>query len=223
MIKMWGLLLTVIIFYFCLNLRNVKYVGKLPSVMTTGIAVIFILKFFGLDYISYNESASYITLMLGPATIALAYPLVENIELLTKNKRATYFGLLTAVITAIASVWGLGKLTHTDSSIIISMIPKSVTTPVAVEISKAIGGIPELTACFVAITGVYGAIIGHKILKLMHIKSDIAKGIAIGATSHVVGTSSCIEKKRPKQVVTSTLALIITGIITAAICVVLFK
>lgn len=222
MINCWGLILTVAVFALCLQLQKVKYIGKIPSVMTTGIAIIVIMKIFKLDYLSYNESACYITLMLGPATIALAYPLVENIELLTKNKRATYTGLLTAVSVAVGSVWLIGRLLRLDSSIIISMIPKSVTTPVAVEISKAIGGIPELTACLVAITGVYGALIGHKLMKIIHIKSDIATGIAIGATSHVVGTSSCIEKHRPKQVVTATLALIITGIITAVVCIFLF-
>ena len=101
-------------------------------------------------------------------------------------------------------------------------MPKTVTTPIAIEISKAIGGIPELTACMVCLTGIYGAMFGHKILKMFKIKSDIATGLSIGATSHVLGTSTCIEKKREKQVVMATLALIIIGILTTVICVSIF-
>ena len=111
---------------------------------------------------------------------------------------------------------------HSDWNIITSLIPKSVTTPIAVEISKAIGGIPELTACIVVVTGIYGALFGHKILKLFHIKSDVAIGLSIGASSHVMGTSSCIEKKKDKQVVMATLALIIIGILTTIICICTF-
>ena len=89
----------------------------------------------------------------------------------------------------------------------------------AIEISKIIGGIPELTACIVAITGLFGAVFGHRLLKIFHIKSDISKGIAIGATSHVLGTASCLEKHKEKQVVMATISLIVVGIITTLICV----
>ena len=102
-------------------------------------------------------------------------------------------------------------------------MPKTVTTPIAIEISKAIGGIPELTACMVCLTGIYGAMFSHKILKIFKIKSDIATGLSIGATSHVLGTSTCVERKREIQVVMATLALIIIGILTTLICVLFFN
>ena len=167
----------------------------------------------------YVELLLFVTLI---ATISLAFPLVENLSLLKKNKRAVYFGFIVATLTAITTTFILGKLMHSDWNIITSLIPKSVTTPIAVEISKAIGGIPELTACIVVVTGIYGALFGHKILKLFHIKSDVAIGLSIGASSHVMGTSSCIEKKKDKQVVMATLALIIIGILTTIICICTF-
>jgi len=222
MINFWGFLITFVIYELAKKLKKVKYVNKLPPMMISGVILILILKSFNLSYESYNESACFYTVLLGPATIALAFPLVENLSLLSKNKRAVYFGFLIAVITAIVTTFILGKLFHSDWNIITSLIPKSVTTPIAVEISKAIGGIPELTACIVVITGIYGALLGHKILKLCHIKSDVAIGLSIGASSHVLGTSSCIEKKKEKQVVMATLALIIIGILTTVICVCMF-
>lgn len=222
MINLWGFILTFIIYMLSKKFKNIPLLKKLPPMMISGLILIGILKIFRLSYQSYNESACFYTLLLGPATIALAYPLIENIKLLAKNKRAVYFGFVIATITAIVTTLLIGKLFHSDWNLVTSLMPKSVTTPIAVEISKAIGGIPELTACIVVLTGVYGAILGHKILKWFHIKSDIAIGLSIGASSHVLGTSSCIEKKKDKQVVMATLALIIIGILTTVVCVLVF-
>lgn len=222
MINLWGILLTVLIFEISKKLKNIRYIKKIPPMMMTSIILILILCFFKIDYMSYNESACFLTLLLGPATIALALPLSDNSKLLTKNKRAVYFGFVIAVATALITTIVLGKIFHADWKLITSLMPKTVTTPIAIEISKAIGGIPELTACMVVLTGIYGAMFGHKILKIFKVKSDIATGLAIGATSHVLGTSTCVEKNRKKQVVMATLALIIIGVLTTAVCVVLF-
>lgn len=224
MINIWGIVLTLVVSYISLQLRKNKILGgffnKIPATVITGIILISILYFCKLDYVKYNESACLLTILLGPATIALAYPLVENIHLLKQNKRAIYFGLLVATITALGTTLIIGKIFHNETNIIASLLPKSITTPIAVEVSKLIGGIPELTACIVVITGVYGATFGHKILQLLHIKSDIAKGLAIGSASHVLGTSTCVEKR--KQLVTATLALILCGIMTTIFCIILF-
>ncbi len=218
MTSLWGLLVTVLIFEV---VKRIKWI-KIPAMMTTSIILIAILCLFKIDYKSYNESACFLTLLLGPATIALAMPLSDNANILIKNKRAVYFGFVIAVVTALITTIVLGKIFHADWQLITSLMPKTVTTPIAIEISKLIGGIPELTACMVCLTGIYGAMFSHKILKMFKIKSDIATGLAIGATSHVLGTSSCIEKKRQKQVVMATLALIIIGILTTVVCVCLF-
>ena len=224
MINLWGLIITLIVFSLSLKLRTSSilggFFGKIPPTVTTGILLICIIYFCKLDYADYNKSACLLTILLGPATIALAYPLVENIHLLKQNKRAVYFGLLVATLTAVGASFCISKIFHNDMNLAISLIPKSVTTPIAVEVSKLIGGIPELTACLVVITGIYGATFGHKILQLLHIKSDVAKGLAIGASSHVLGTSTCV--KRRQQLVMATLALILCGILTTVICILIF-
>ncbi len=223
MINLWGIIATFIIYEFAKKLKNVKYLRKIPPILISGIFLILILKIFNISYESYNESACILTLLLGPATIALALPLTENTALMVKNKRAIYFGFLVAVFTAIVSALICARIFHFDWSITGSLIPKSVTTPIAVEISKTIGAIPELTACIVVITGIFGALSGHGILKLCHIKSDVAIGLSIGASSHVIGTSSCIEKKKEKQAAMATLSLIIAGILTCILCSFIFK
>lgn len=219
MINILWLVLTVFLFLAVRKVQKYKIFKFLPQMFLTSIVLIIILESFHVSFEDYNEYCSLLTLLLGPATISLAYPLYKNFYLLSKNKRAVFIGFFTASIIAIISAVTIGKLFHSDLSIVSSLIPKSVTAPIAIEISKIIGGIPELTACIVAITGLFGAVFGHRLLKIFHIKSDISKGIAIGATSHVLGTASCLEKHKEKQVVMATISLIVVGIITTLICV----
>lgn len=212
------LFLTIILFLIARKYKNTKLIKIIPPMFLTGIILIILLNIFNVSYEDYNEYSSFLTLVLGPATITLAYPLYKNMHLLSKNKRAIFVGFFSSSIIAILSAVIIGNLFHSDIKLIFSLIPKSVTAPIAIEISKLIGGIPELTACIVALTGLFGAIFGHKILKTFKIKSDIAKGLAIGATSHVLGTAACIEKHKEEQVVMATISLIIVGIITTVIC-----
>ncbi len=218
MINLAGLILTIIAFEFSKKLK----LKKIPPMVITTLIILAVLYLCKIDYKIYNNSACILTNLLGPATIALALPLSNNAHLLTKNKRAVYSGFLLAVAVAIITTVLLGKMFHSDWNLITSLIPKTVTTPIAVEISKSIGGIPELTACMVVLTGIFGAVFGHKILKIFKIKSDTTIGLAIGASSHVLGTSSCVEKKRETQVVMATIALIVIGILTTIVCTCLF-
>lgn len=214
---------TFFIFYLAKMLNRVKFLKKLPPVIVSAVTIFLLLKFFNITFGEYNTGAKYITRLLGPATIALAYPLIKNEEILTKNKRAIYFGFVFATFVAIFSVAALGFIFHANMPIITSMVPKSVTTPIAVEISKTIGGMPELTACAVVITGILGAVFGNRVLKLLKIKNDIAIGLSVGAASHVMGTSSLAERKQFKQVAISTVALIIVAILTAILAPVLVR
>lgn len=222
-LKILYFLLTFGIFYIVKFLTRFVWLKKLPPIITASVVIILLLRVFNIDFEEYNSGAKYITFLLGPATIALAYPLIKNKEILLQNKRAIYFGFLFATLIAIISAAFLGKIFHTKFSVLLSMLPKSVTTPIAVEISKTIGGIPELTACAVIFTGILGAIFGRRILKLFGVKNDIAIGLSVGASSHVMGTSSLAERKEFKQVAISTVALTIVAILTAILAPVLIK
>lgn len=215
MINPLGFILTVGLFKGAQRCKKVPFIGKIPPVAVAGILIILIMKCFNISFETYNESASYITLMLIPATIALGYPIYKHLNLLLHNKRIIYTGFAVASLVAISTTYVTAKLCHTDFGVIISMLPKSVTAPIAVEISRSMGGVPELTACIVVLTGVFGALLGHKILSLIHVKSDVAIGLSIGAASHVIGTSRCVEKGREYQIVMASVALVLVGVISS--------
>lgn len=215
MINVLGLLITIVVYFLCTKLKNIKLFKKLPPIiLTTGI-IILILKFSPFKYVEYNQSASLLTFLLGPATIALAYTLTQNIKIVSTNKRILFFGMLIASLLGIVITFTIGTVLNASYPVLLSMIPKSVTTPIAIEISKSIGGIPELTACIVILTGIIGGLPAHRILNTLKIKHNAAKGLAIGASSHVLGTSRCIEKKEYEQAAISSITLIIVGILTA--------
>jgi predicted murein hydrolase (TIGR00659 family) len=217
MILFFGILLTLLAYNLGLKSKKINALKKLPPIIFAGVLIILVLQVFNIDYDIYNQGAGFFTFLLGPATIALAFPLVKNIEVLTKHKRAVWAGLIVATFMAIMSTFVIGELLNVDFNVIMSMVPKSVTTPIAVEISKTLGGIPELTACVVILTGIVGGIAGHRVLGWFNIKNDIAIGLSIGATSHVIGTARCLEKNKDKQAAMSTLALIIVGVFTAVL------
>lgn len=217
MINPIGIILSVSLYKIAEKYKNLPIIKHIPPMLVSGIIIIILLQIFHTDYATYNESASWLTFLLMPATIALGYPLYKNIKILAKNKRIIYPMFFIAATCAIVTTYLVAKFCHTDLNVIISMLPKSVTAPIAIEISKSSGGIPEFTVCTVVLTGVFGALTGHKILKLMKIKNDIAIGLAMGAASHVIGTAKCIEQGREKQVVMSTLALVTVGIISSVL------
>ena len=216
-INPFGIIVSIVLFKICQHFKRIPVIGRLPPIFIAGMILIVILEYFQIDIRLYNESASYLTLPLIPATIALGYPIYQHLDLLRKNKRVIYSAFAVATVVAIISTYIAAALCNTSLNVIESILPKSVTAPIAIEISKGNGGIPELTACVVVLTGVFGAVFGHHILKLVRVKSSIAIGLSMGAASHVLGTARCIEKGNEKQVVMSSVALVIVGILTTVV------
>lgn len=206
-------LLSTITLYLIFKKLNLK----INLMLSVGLSLIIILKVFNINYETYLISANFLSFLIAPATVALAYPMYKNKKVLLKNKRALYPTLVLGAITAIISTYFCAKFFGADLKVIMSLIPKSTTMPIALEISKALGGYQELTACVVALTGIFGGVLGHKILTLLKIKTDTAIGLALGSASHVIGTAACVAKKREKQVAASTIALILVGLMTVII------
>jgi predicted murein hydrolase (TIGR00659 family) len=168
------------------------------------------------SYQTYFDGAQYIHFLLGPATVALAVPLFEQ---LPKLKRlwlpvlvSIVGGVVIGVISAVLIARGLGV----SLEIQLSIVPKSVTAPVAMSISEQIGGLPALTAAFVVITGITGALLGIHILRLAGIKDDAVKGIAMGVTSHGIGTARAFQVSQEMGAF-SGLAMALTALTTAVI------
>lgn len=221
--NIFGLIITLLAYKIAQAIQKIPQLKKFPPIIFAATILILALKTSGTSYDFYNESACFLTFLLGPATIALAYPLTQNIEAVSKNKRILFGGMFLASVLGISITFVLAKIFGATSAVAVSMVPKSVTTPIAIEISKTIGGIPELTACIVIITGIIGGFPAHRILNWLKIKNNTAKGLAIGATAHVLGTSRCIEKNQPEQTAISSVALVIVAILTAVIAPVLLR
>ena len=215
MINPLGFIITISSYLFANKLRENIVLKKIPTILLASCIVCAVLNLFNIEFEIYNESAVLLTYLLLPATISLGYPIFKNIKLLKKNKRIIFSAFMIATLSALALTFILAKICNTEIVIIESLLPKSTTAPIAIEISKNIGGIPELTACVVLLTGAFGGVFGHKILKWAKVKNDIAIGLSIGAASHVIGTASCIEKGKEKQIVMSSIAFVIVGVLTA--------
>lgn len=142
---------------------------------------------------TYIADAKWVSNLLGPATVAFAIPIYKHLPLLKKYIGNILVSITSGTLVAIISSFTLASLGHLNSDLVLSLLPRSITTPVAIEISKEIGGLPSLTTIFVIVTGITGGIIGPYIIKWFSIKSPIARGLALGMGAHGSGTSAAME------------------------------
>ena len=212
---LFGFLITFILFCVFYKLRNTSVFSKVPVIFSSAVCIMLVLVIFQISYETYYSSARYLSYLIAPITVVFAYPLYENSNILIKNKRALYPALLIGTLVAIASTYLCATFMKAKFIIVLSMLPKSTTMPIAIEISKSIGGYLELTACVVVMTGVLGALLGHWVLKKFKVTNDIAIGLAMGSASHVIGTAACAERQRSRQVAAGTIALILVGFFSA--------
>lgn len=177
------------------------------------ILVISILKIFNISTDSYFKGASLITFFLGPATIALALPLYKQWDLFKKYAIPVITGAVVGSFVAIISVIFLGKFLKIDVALLYSFIPKSITTPIGIEVSIMLGGIPSLTVLSIVLTGITGNVTAPFICKIFRIKHSVAKGIGIGVASHAVGTSRAMEMGEIEGSM-SALSIVFAGLLT---------
>lgn len=209
----FGIAITIIAFYFSLYISKRFKLSILNPVLVSTIIIIGFLMLFKIDYSIYNQGGSLITFFLGPATVVLAVPLFNQINLLKKHLLPILIGIFSGCVVGIVSIIGLSKLFKLDKNLILSLIPKSTTSAIAIDISKEIGGNQSLTVIFVVMTGVIGYIIVEKILDIFKINNKIAKGIAIGTSSHATGTAKAMELGEVEGAM-SSLAIGVAGLIT---------
>jgi predicted murein hydrolase (TIGR00659 family) len=147
----------------------------------------------GTPYRTYFEGAQFVHFLLGPATVALAIPLYEQRAQLTRLAIPLLLGLSAGVLTAVVSAVGFAWLFGASRETILSLAPKSVTTPIAMGIAEKIGGLPSLTAVLVILTGMLGAIIARPLLNLLRVQSHATRGFALGVASHGIGTARAFQ------------------------------
>jgi predicted murein hydrolase (TIGR00659 family) len=185
------------------------------------LLIISILTVLDIPLSSYSQGGVMISMFLGPATAVLALAIYRQRKLLKNHCIAILCGTFAGSAVSLASVWVLAKAFGMDDATIASLLPKSVTTPIAIEISGQLGGQASLTVVAVVITGIFGNIMAPSLIKLMRISDPIAVGVGIGTCSHAVGTSKAIELGEVEGAM-SSIALSMSGIITVVLAMVFF-
>lgn len=219
----WSLPLTLCLFFSARWLAMNKIKNPLFNpLLITLIIIIAILAFGHIPYASYFQGSSSLNALLQPAVVALAFPLYEQlVQLRAKWKSLIIIctvGSLTAMFSGSIIALEMGATPQMAATI----LPKSVTTPIAMAASSAIGGIPAITAVCVILVGILGAVLGHVYLNIVHINHKIARGLSMGSASHALGTSRCAEIDA-EEAAFSSVALVLCGIITAVLAPYVFK
>lgn len=172
-----------------------------------------VLLVFRIDYSTYLNGAKYVNFLLTPATVCLAVPLYEKFELLKKNALAVMLGIGAGVVASAATVFALSALFRLDLSMFATLLPKSITTAIGMDVSVELGGYASLTVAAIIMTGVLGNICAEGACRLFRITSPIAQGVAIGMASHAVGTSKALEMGEIQGAM-SSLSLVVAGLLT---------
>ena len=168
----------------------------------------------GFSVETYQADMKIFSWLITPATVALAVPLYQQLQKLRKNLPAILAGVSAGAVTGLFSVLGLCLLFSLDRQTTVSLLPKSITTAIAIALSQQNGGIEALTSLVIAFTGIFGCITGAGLCKLLKLDHPIAQGVAFGTSAHVIGTSKASERG-PIQGAVSSLSLVIAGILTA--------
>ena len=211
-------LLTFVLGTFLLGIYIYKRtkISLLQPLIISVVLVISFLKFLGIPYETFYYQTRILNFMLGPSVVSLGYVLYEQIEHIRGNVVSIFTSIVVGSIVGIVSVVLIAKTFGADKVLIASLQPKSVTTPIAMSIVEKTGGIPTLAAAFVVICGIFGGIVGPVILRKIGIKSRIAKGLAMGASAHALGTARALQMGAVEGAI-SGLAIGIMGIVTALI------
>ena len=177
------------------------------------IAILLILK---IDYETFDLGASRLTWFLNPATVCLAVPLYRQFRVLKSNGKAILLGILAGCVSCMVVIVGLAAVFSLSQELTASILPKSITTAIAIGVSEEIGGMSSITVVCVVFTGIFGACTSSALFKLFKIEEPVAQGLAAGTAAHAIGTSRALELGEIQGAM-SSLAIVVTGIMTVVI------
>ncbi len=192
--------------------KKFKYAFLNPLLISI-IFVIGVVMLCGVDYESYENSAQYLSYLLTPATVCLAVPLYQQMTLLKKNLAAVACGILAGVLASLGSVLLLAFLFGLEHDVYVTLLPKSITTAIGMGVSEELGGLVTITVAVIIVTGVIGNVIGEAVCKLFRIYEPIANGLALGTSSHAIGTAKALEMGEVEGAM-SSLAIAVAGLLT---------
>lgn len=219
---LFGIIISLLTFQMGSMLYKKTGLVYLNPLVFSMLMIIAFLVSFHISFDDYNKGGQFISYFLGPATVILAVPLYKKVNLLKENILPIIGGITIGSATGIVSIIAMCRLFGLDELVSISMIPKSITTPIGIELSNQLGGLPAITVAGIVFTGISGVLIGPMICKLFKIDNKVAVGIAIGTSSHALGTTKAVELGETEGAM-SGLAIGIAGLITVLLAPLLAK
>lgn len=208
-----GFVFTILAYLFGMWLKQKTGWAVLNPLLVASVVVIAGLLLTGTDYETYNQSAQHISYLLTPATVCLAIPLYKQLHLLKQNFVAVIGAILSGVISSALCIFALCLLFKMDHISYVSMLPKSITTAIALGVSEEAGGIVTITVVCIMITGIFGNMIGETALGLFGIREPMAKGLALGTSAHAIGTAKALELGEIEGAM-SSLSIAVAGLLT---------
>ncbi len=212
----FGIFITFALYYVFSEIYSKKRIFIFNPVLLTILSIVIILQIFGISYEHYNESAKILTFLLGPAVVSLAVPLYRQREYIYKYSKQIFAGVVIGGIVAIISAVFVTLALNGSEIVARSIAPKSITTAIAIGVSEKISGIPSLTAVLVILTGIMGNAVGVEVMNAAKIKDRVARGLAMGITSHGLGTARIILDDEVSGAV-SGLGMALNGIFTSVV------
>lgn len=207
---------TVVVFGLARRLHRRVGSPLLHPVLVGIVVMIGALELLGVEYETYDRGGRLLSFWLGPAVVALGVPLFRQMEGIRRSARAVLASLLAGGAVGIVSACGVAALLGASPEVVRSLAPRSVTTPIAIEIARRAGGIPSLSAAVVILSGVLGAAVGPALLRAAGVRSRTALGIALGAAAHGVGTARAVEEGEV-EAAGAGIAIGLMGVVTAVL------
>ncbi|KGF03307.1 LrgB family protein [Anaerococcus lactolyticus] len=223
----FGIILSIVMFRIGMVINKKTKIAVLNPLLLAIVFCIIFLKLTGISYENFNKGGKYISFMIAPITVALVVSLYRNIEKLKANLIPILIGVIVGSFVAILSAYLLSKLFGFDRDLTLSMMPQSVTTPIAKSLTEeyvakfgadevTIKTFAAITAITVILRGTVGAIAAPTVMKVMRVKDPVAQGIGIGTSSHAMGTSKAIEMGEVEGAM-SGLSIAVAGICTVVL------
>ena len=212
----FGVSISLLTYFFGMFLRKKFDYAIVNPLLISAILTIAFLLIFDVDYDTYNQGAQYLSVFLTPATICLAVPLYRQLQVLKQNVVTVIVPISCGVVAHAVTLIAIAKIFDVEKVLLFSLLPKSVTTPIAVGICHELNGIEVVTIMGVMIAGITGAVFGPIVCNLLKIKEPIAQGLGIGSASHAIGTSKALEMGE-LQGAMSSLAIVVTAILNVVV------
>ncbi len=191
--EIFGVILTILFFNIGIYIQKKTNKPIFNPLLIAILGIILFLSITKIPYESYKLGGDRINFFLGPVTIVLAVPLYKQFDLFKKYLLEILIGISCGVVVSFISIKLIGHFTNADVDIINSLIPKSITTPMGISLTKTLNGVEAITVVSIILTGILGAIISPIVFKIGKINNPVAKGIALGTSAHALGTTKALE------------------------------